>query len=48
MAFDLTRSDTICAPATARGRSAIAVVRWSGPQALAVRDAVFRRRRTGS
>jgi tRNA modification GTPase len=47
MAFDLTRSDTICAPATARGRSAIAVVRWSGPQALAVRDAVFRRRRPG-
>ena len=42
MAFDLRRADTICAPATARGRGAIAIVRLSGPSAVAVRDAVFR------
>ncbi|MDP2340685.1 MAG: tRNA uridine-5-carboxymethylaminomethyl(34) synthesis GTPase MnmE [Deltaproteobacteria bacterium] len=47
MAFDLTRGDTICALATARGRSAIAVVRVSGRRAFALRDAIFRRRRAG-
>jgi tRNA modification GTPase len=46
MAFDLARLDTICAVATARGRAAIAIVRWSGPAAFAIRDALFRRRRT--
>jgi tRNA modification GTPase len=48
MAFDLSRQDTICAPATARGRAAIAVVRWSGRAAFAVRDGIFRRRRSGA
>jgi tRNA modification GTPase len=47
MAFDLARLDTICAVATARGRAAIAIVRWSGPAAFAIRDALFRRRRAG-
>lgn len=47
MAFDLARLDTICALATARGRAAIAIVRWSGPAAFAIRDALFRRRRAG-
>ena len=47
MSFDLARTDTICALATARGRSAIAVVRLSGSRAFALRDAVFLRRRSG-
>lgn len=47
MAFDLARLDTICAIATARGRAAIAIVRWSGPAAFAIRDGLFRRRRAG-
>lgn len=34
--------DTIAAPATAPGESAIAVVRLSGPEALAVADRLFR------
>lgn len=45
--FDLEGKDTIVALATPRGRSAIAVVRLSGPQAFALRDQVFRRRRSG-
>ncbi len=48
MAFDLRRADTICATATPRGRGALAVVRVSGPQAFALRDRVFRRRRAGA
>jgi tRNA modification GTPase len=48
MAFDLRRSDTICATATPRGRGAIAIVRVSGPMAFALRDQVFRRRRPGA
>ncbi len=43
--FDLHQRDTICALATPRGRSAIAVVRLSGPRAFAWRDLIFRRRR---
>lgn len=44
MAFDLTRTDTICALATASAPAAIAVVRVSGAAADAVRAAVFRPR----
>lgn len=36
------RADTIVACATPAGRSAIAIVRWSGPEALAVARRVFR------
>jgi tRNA modification GTPase len=45
VAFDLTRRDTICAPATAAGPAALAVVRVSGRDADAVRARVFRPRR---
>jgi tRNA modification GTPase len=48
MAFDLHRHDTICAIATARGRGGVAIVRMSGRLAVAIRDAVFRRRRSGA
>jgi tRNA modification GTPase len=47
MAFDLRRTDTICGIATPRGRGGIAIVRLSGRDAVAIRDAVFRRRRPG-
>lgn len=46
--FDLQARDTIVALATPRGRSAIAVVRISGPLAFTLRDQVFRRRRSGA
>lgn len=45
MTFDLSRHDTICALATPPGAGAIAVVRVSGTQADAIREAVFRPRR---
>ena len=45
--FDVRAADTIVALATAKGRSAIAVVRVAGPRAFALRDALFRRRRSG-
>lgn len=35
-------NDTIAAPATARGRAALSVIRVSGPDAIAVVDACFR------
>ena len=47
MSFDLARVDSIVAVATARGRAALAVVRVSGPAAFALRDQLFRRRRSG-
>lgn len=47
MAFDLRRTDTICGIATPRGRGGVAIVRLSGRDAMAIRDAVFRRRRPG-
>lgn len=37
----LYRTDTIVACATAPGRGAIAIVRWSGPSALAIAERVF-------
>lgn len=43
--LDINCRDTICAPATAQTRSALAIVRVSGPQALSVREAVFKARR---
>lgn len=46
--FDLKQQDTICAVATARGRAAIAVLRWSGPQAFGLRTEIFRRRQPGT
>jgi tRNA modification GTPase len=42
--FDLRRTDTICAAATPLVAAALAVVRVSGPDAHAVRAAVFRPR----
>lgn len=42
MTMFLTHSDTICAPATAQG-GAIAIVRISGPHAIAAADALFSR-----
>jgi tRNA modification GTPase len=45
MSFDLQRKDTVCAVATSPGKSAIAIVRVSGPRADAVREVVFRPRR---
>jgi tRNA modification GTPase len=41
----ITLDDTITAIATARGEGGLAVVRLSGPQALAIADRVFRGRR---
>jgi tRNA modification GTPase len=38
----MSQTDTIAAIATARGRAALAVVRTSGPEAIAVVDACFR------
>lgn len=45
--FDLERKDTICAPATAPGTAAIAVVRVSGRDADAVLAKVFVKKREG-
>jgi tRNA modification GTPase len=45
--FDLDRKDTICAPATAPGDAALAIVRVSGRDADAVRARVFRKKRGG-
>ncbi len=39
--------DTICAPATAPGQAAIAVLRLSGPQAFAVASKLFRPMKSG-
>lgn len=39
----LVNNDTICAPATAQGVAAIAVIRVSGFDAIAITDMVFRR-----
>ncbi len=39
-------NDTIVAPATAPGESAIAIVRMSGPRALAIASLRFRGRRS--
>lgn len=36
------QEDTICAPATAPGQSAIAVIRVSGPQSIEITDKIFR------
>lgn len=36
------RENTICAPATAPGSGAIGVIRLSGPEAIAITDAIFR------
>jgi tRNA modification GTPase len=43
--FDLSRRDTICAPATAAGPAALSIVRVSGTRADEVRERVFRARR---
>lgn len=45
--FDLERKDTICAPATAPGTAALAVVRVSGRDADAVLAKVFVKKRPG-
>ncbi len=45
--FDLDRQDTLCAPATASGTAAIAVVRVSGRDAERVLSSVFQKRRGG-
>lgn len=45
--FDLERTDTICAPATATGTAAIAVVRVSGQGAEQVLARVFEKKRPG-
>ena len=45
MSFDLQRTDTICAFATAPGEAAIAVVRVSGARADELRQSIFRPRR---
>jgi tRNA modification GTPase len=42
------RADTIVACATPAGRGAIAIVRWSGPDAAAIAARVFRARGAGS
>lgn len=47
MAFDLERRDTICAPATAPGTAALAVVRVSGQGADDVLARVFAKERPG-
>ncbi|NPD47408.1 tRNA uridine-5-carboxymethylaminomethyl(34) synthesis GTPase MnmE [Lentimicrobium sp. S6] len=41
MLQNLIKQDTICAPATAAGSGAIAVIRVSGPQAFDIADEIF-------
>jgi len=41
MLLNLTKKDTICAPATAAGSGAIAVIRISGPEAFSIVDKIF-------
>src|SRR5687767_13617348 len=45
LSLDLRCRDTICAPATPAGRSALCVIRVSGPDALVVKERVFSPRR---
>jgi len=41
MLLNLARQDTICAPATAAGSGAIAVIRVSGPESFSIADKIF-------
>jgi len=41
MLHHLTKKDTICAPATAAGSGAIAVIRVSGPESFSILDRIF-------
>jgi len=47
MKLDLNCRDTICAPATPQGRSALSIVRVSGPNAIDIKEKIFRSRRGG-
>ncbi|MEM7589777.1 MAG: hypothetical protein AAF320_06455, partial [Myxococcota bacterium] len=40
-AIDIARKDTICAPATPTGRSALAIIRVSGPHSWGILQQVF-------
>ena len=44
--MDILKHDTICAIATAQG-GAIGIIRVSGPEAIAMADAVFRPKAQG-
>jgi tRNA modification GTPase len=46
MKLDLNCRDTICAPSTPQGRSALCIIRVSGPDALAVKETIFKPRRS--
>lgn len=45
LSLDLRCRDTICAPATPNGKSALSIVRVSGPEALQIKERVFAPRR---